>query len=156
MFAGLSDDWWIISGAAAMLHGVDEVEAADVDLLTSRPDARLLASRLGIALAPGIGSDLFRSDLFGRWTAPPLPVEIMAGFHVRSADGWSEVRPTTREAVRSGDVTVFVPARSELRAMLLTFGRSKDRRRARSLIGGHVRPADVRGPAERSRVRPRR
>jgi hypothetical protein len=136
--AGMADDWWIISGAAVAMHGVANVEVADVDLLVSLRDAEPLASRIGIALAPGEGHDLFRSALFGRWPEPPLPVEIMAGFHVRSVNGWSEVWPTTREAVTVEGAAVFVPSREELGRMLLGFGRPKDRARAKLLSGVEV------------------
>ena len=136
--AGMADDWWIISGAAVALHGVADIEVADIDLLVSLCDAGPLASRLGIALAPGEANDLFRSALFGRWLEPPLPVEIMAGFRVRSGDGWSEVWPTTREAVRVEGATVFVPSREELELMLLGFGRPKDHARAKLLSGAEV------------------
>ena len=137
--AGMADDWWVISGAAVALHGVADLDVADVDLLVSLRDAERLAGKLGIALAPGRPSDLFRSALFGRWLLPPLPVEIMAGFQVRSGGGWSEVWPATCEAVMVGGAAVFVPSREELREMLLGFGRPKDRARARLLSGaeGH-------------------
>ena len=136
--AGMADDWWIISGAAVALHGVSDIEVADVDLLVSPRDAEPLAARLGIALAPGEANSLFRSVLFSRWLEPPLPVEIMAEFHVRSGDGWSEVWPTTREAVTVEGATMFVPSREELGRMLLGFGRPKDRARARLLSGAEV------------------
>ena len=98
-----------------------------------------MAGSLGIALAPGETSDLFRSALFGRRLEPPLPVEIMAGFHIRSGVGWSKVGPTTRETVMVEGAAVFVPSRRELERMLLGFGRPKDRERARLLSGakGH-------------------
>lgn len=136
--AGMADDWWIISGAAVALHGVGDIDLADVDLLVSRRDAEPLASRLGIALAPGRPNDLFRSALFGRWLEPSLPVEIMAGFRVRSGDGWSEVWPTMRKAVSVEGADVFVPSREELGRMLLEFGRPKDRARARLLSRAEV------------------
>ena len=101
-------------------------------------DAERLAARLSITLAPGEANDLFRSARFGRWLEPPLPVEIMAGFHVRSGDGWLEVWPTTREVVTAEGATMFVPSREELGRMLLGFGRPKDRARARLLSGAEV------------------
>jgi hypothetical protein len=137
--AGLADHWWIISGAAVALHGTTDIDPGDVDLLVSLRDAEHLASRLGIALAPGEAHQIFRSALFGRWPEPPLPVEIMAGFQVRSGGGWSEVWPSTREAVTVEGAAVFVPSREELGRMLLGFGRPKDRARSKLLSGaeGH-------------------
>ncbi len=127
------DDWWVISGAAVALHGISEVEVADVDLLVSLRDIGPLTARLGIAVVPGEASEQFRSALFGRWLEPPLFVEIMAGFHVHLGDGWSEIWPTNREAVMVEGAAMFVPSREELRRMLLGFGRPKDRARAKLL-----------------------
>jgi hypothetical protein len=132
---GARDDWWIIASAAVALHGAEPVAVADVDLLTSAQDAHGLAARLGLAVAPGIATDLFRSDVFGRWRAPPLEVEIMAGLHVRSGAGWTAVAPATRERIDVEGRAVFVPSRRELQQMLLMFGRPKDRQRARLLSG---------------------
>lgn len=126
--ASARDSWWIIASAAAVLHGAD-IAASDVDLLVSRRDGEALLGRLGPVGAPA-PSDRFRSDLFGRWDAPPLPVDIMAGFHALGRDGWQPVLPATRVAIPLGDVTLFVPDISELIAHCRLFGRPKDLTRA--------------------------
>jgi hypothetical protein len=136
------DSWWIISSAAAALHGA-EVTVADVDLLVSRRDGEALLARLGPTKAPA-PSDRFRSDLFGCWSGAPLPVDIMAGFEVLAPDGWREIRPATRIAIPLGDATLHVPSIPELIAHCHLFGRPKDLARAAILQrSGHdpaIRP----------------
>lgn len=122
------DSWWIIASAAAALHGA-ETSVSDVDLLVSPRDGEALLARLGTVGAP-TPSDRFRSDLFGRWEAPPLPIDIMAGFHALGHDGWQPVLPATRVAIPLGDATLFVPDIPELIAHCRLFGRPKDIARA--------------------------
>ena len=122
------DSWWIIASAAVVLHGAD-ISVADVDLLVSRRDGEALLAGLGPIDAPS-PSDRFRSDLFGRWTAPPLPVDIMAGFQVLGAGIWRPVVPATRIAIPFGSVTLHVPSISELIEHCHLFGRPKDIARA--------------------------
>jgi hypothetical protein len=124
------DPWWIISSAAAALHGAQPITVGDVDVILSPYDATRLFARLGIAPLPPSDHPRFRSGVFGRWTVPPLVVEFMAGFDLRDADGvWRRVAPQTREARSIGAATVFVPGRDELRAMFERFGRTKDQAR---------------------------
>ena len=90
------DPWWVISSAAVALHGVAPIEVDDVDVLMSVGDARRVMDRLGVVPIEDGASAMFRSTLFGRWEAPPLVVEIMAGFYVATGSGWTEVLPRTR------------------------------------------------------------
>lgn len=76
---------------------------------------------------------LFRSDIFAVWQGADVPVEIMAGFAIAGPQGWSPVCPATREAIVVRNATLFVPARSELIALLRHMGRPKDLRRAAAL-----------------------
>jgi hypothetical protein len=125
--ADARDPWWIIGSAAVALHG-GETSVADIDLLTSERDARALLARHDGA-APPAPSDLFRSRVFGQIGGAALPVEVMAGFAVRTAAGWREILPRSRVPIGG----VFVPEAGELLAMLETFGRAKDHSRALSL-----------------------
>ncbi|MGU3390904.1 hypothetical protein [Sphingomonas sp. M1A8_2b] len=127
------DPWWVISSAAVALHGVGPVEVGDVDVVVSVGDARRLMDGLGIAPIEDGASSLFRSTLFGRWETPPLVVEIMAGFHVATGSGWTEVLPRTRVPVLVEGCAVYVPERAELGGMLRLFGRPKDLERVRLL-----------------------
>lgn len=129
----MHDPWWIISSAAVALHGVAPIEAGDVDLLTSVGDARRLMDRLGVVPIGDGASAMFRSTLFGRWTAPPLVVEIMADFHVATDRGWTLVAPLTRIPIIVEGRAAHVPERDELAAMLRLFRRPKDLARARLL-----------------------
>ena len=127
------DPWWVISSAAVALHGVVPITVADVDVMTSVEDARRVMTRLGVVPARESASLMFRSAVFGRWTAPPLMVEIMAGFHVANAAGWTEVIPRTRVPILVEEAIVYVPDRVELAEMLRLFGRPKDLERVRLL-----------------------
>ncbi len=127
------DPWWVISSAAVALHGVTPIEVGDVDVLMSVGDARRVMDRLGVVPIEDGASSLFRSTLFGRWKTPPLVVEIMAGFHVATGAGWTEVLPRTRVPVLVEGSVVYVPDRAELTEMLRLFGRPKDLERVRLL-----------------------
>ncbi|MDH7639857.1 hypothetical protein [Sphingomonas oryzagri] len=126
--ASARDSWWIIASAAAVLHGAD-IDVSDVDLLVSPRDGEALLAGLGDLGAPA-PSDRFRSDLFGRWDGPPLPVDIMAGFHALGSAGWQPIWPATRIAIPLGDAILFVPDIPELIAHCRLFGRPKDLARA--------------------------
>jgi hypothetical protein len=138
------DPWWIIASAAMALHGATPIEVADVDLLASERDAGTLVEVLGLSPAPPGGTPRFRSALFARWESPPLPVEIMAGFQVRTPQGWHSIRPTTRLPVTIDGATLFIPSVTELIAHCRLFDRPKDRERATILqrhVDDCVRPA---------------
>ena len=120
------DPWWVISSAAVAVHGVVPIEVGDVDVLMSVADARRLMDKLGVVPIEDGASSLFRSALFGRWETRPLVVEIMAGFHVTTSAGWTEVLPRTRVRIFVDERVVYVPDRVELAEMLRLFGRPKD------------------------------
>lgn len=124
------DPWWIIASAAMALHGAHPIHVADIDLLTSERDADALVAAIGLTPAPPDDSDRFRSARFARWTLPPLPVEIMAGFQVHTPDGWHSVLPATRHPVPLDGRVLFVPSADELIAHCRLFGRPKDEQRA--------------------------
>jgi len=127
------DPWWVIASAAVALHGVNLDDVADVDVLLSLSDASHVFASLGIAAESEADHPQFRSDLFGTWTANPLPVEFMAGFRYRTSHGWQQVRPQTRLALNVDGVSIFVPDRAELGTLLRGFGRPKDHVRAARL-----------------------
>ena len=122
--------WWIITGAAVALHGIDAGPVGDVDVLLDLVDARRILAAIGIAPEAKPPHPAFRSTLFATWRSPPLPVEFMAGFQHREASQWVAVRPTTRERIAVAGGAVFVPDRAELERMLRRFGRPKDIARA--------------------------
>lgn len=128
------DPWWVIGSAAMALHGASPVAVADVDLLLGRDDAAAQLERNGLAAAPGEEDGRFRSELFGRWHSPPYTVEMFAGFHIRTASGWREIVPETREPISVGSAILFVPAVSELIALGRLFGRAKDAEREPLLL----------------------
>jgi hypothetical protein len=78
----------------------------------------------------GPPNPLFRSKVLAKWPAPPVPVDLMAGFEHRVGDIWHPVWPTTRQAIAVGPATVYVPERDELRRIIAGFGRPKDLERA--------------------------
>jgi hypothetical protein len=128
--ADASDDWWIIGSAAVALHGAQVPAVRDIDLLMSARDAERFLKRVGGRERAGKPSAKFRSDVFGTWVDPPLPVEVMGGFSLAIAGEWCPVLPETRERKTIGGQVLFVPSAAELKAMLLSFGRPKDIDRA--------------------------
>ena len=133
--ADASEPWWIIASAAVVLHGVD-TSVADVDLLMNSGDALRALERLGVPSIPDTDHAQFRSKVFGTWRDPPLPVEIFADFSIAEGGGWRRVTLQTREPATVAGRTLFVPAREELHALLVSFGRPKDLERARLLMAG--------------------
>jgi hypothetical protein len=93
-------------------------------------DAQQLLRRVDSGSLRAEPDPLFRSDIFGTWMGPPLPVEVMGGFSYLLSGSWRPVWPTTRLAVMIDGHMLFVPAPAELRALLLAFGRDKDVERA--------------------------
>ncbi|MPZ34719.1 MAG: hypothetical protein GEV13_27675 [Rhodospirillales bacterium] len=77
--------------------------------------------------------DRIRSEIWARWTTPPIAVDLMAGLQVRTGERWTRVAPATRRAVNVGGWTLYVPARPELIDILRLFGRPKDLERAEGL-----------------------
>lgn len=125
--------WWIIGSGAVALHGAEAGEVHDIDLLIDKADATDIlaaANLLPLTMPP---DPLFRSDVFAVLRRTSMPVEIMAGFAISGPNGWSQVRPQTREAITIGGATLFVPTLSELIALLYRMGRPKDLRRAAAL-----------------------
>ena len=127
------DDWWIIGSAAVALHGGDPGTIADVDVIVSLADFAALERNIPLADTREAGKPMFLSERFGRWSAPPLDVEFMAGLKLRVGDDWQTVQPQERVAVQSGTVTLYLPDKEELVAILTLFGRDKDLRRAATL-----------------------
>ncbi|MCR5879155.1 hypothetical protein [Phenylobacterium sp. J367] len=122
----LQDDWWLIGSAAMALSGAAPITVADVDLLVSPRDAFALARRWRAPIRPAAPNPRFRSEVYFQWDAPPVPVDVMAGFHVMTPDGWRPLVPRTRVAVAG----VFTPSVAEQLEILALFGREKDHARA--------------------------
>ena len=131
LHAHCRDEWAVIGSAAAALAGVD-VQAADLDLLTSVADAqRLIAwwpSRLDAAYVP-TGADRFRS-CFARFHFPGMPLEVMGGLELHDERGWQPVRVQDVVHVNVAGIEVPIPARDEQIRILESFGRPKDLARA--------------------------
>jgi hypothetical protein len=127
--ADAKDEWWIIGSGAVALHGAD-VKVRDVDLLMSVRDAVQLLERVGGKLRDGKPSTQFRSEVFGTWYETPLPIEVMGGFSLNTANGWRPVILRTREERRVEGHGFYVPGVGELKELLRSFGRPKDLERA--------------------------
>ncbi len=130
--AGTQDPWWLIGGAAIGLQGV-EADIPDVDVVMSRRDARQVLLELKVPPGRDGGTALFRSEVFGRWTAPPLTVEFMGGFQVQTQEGWRPLEPATREAFPVDGRILYAPSGQELIGICRLFGRPKDLARAEAL-----------------------
>lgn len=124
--AELRGPWWVIGSTAAVLVGAHN-EVADVDLLTSECDARMLLKEQ--SSEPPLPSPLFHSSVFGRLSIAPLPVEIMAGLKVRG----ELLVPRSRVGISWRKKALYVPSVEEQIEILQLFGRAKDLRRAERL-----------------------
>ncbi len=136
--APFPDGWWIIGSAAMALHGVDAGSVHDVDLLIEAGLTDAVFDHLGverIALRP---DPLFCSMAFAKWDAAPVPVEVMAGFHVAVAGRWQPVEPRTRQRIVTAEGALFVPDRQELLALFRLFGRPKDAPRIKALLSAEA------------------
>lgn len=124
------DDWWIIGSAAAALSGADVAVVRDVDLLLSEADARRLLDLWSGEPRKSAAPDAqFRSAVFARYEAPPLPIEAFGGFEMKVRARWRPVCPLTREAHGA----VFTPSVAEQIALLEAMGREKDIARVAAL-----------------------
>lgn len=130
-----ADDWWVIGSAAVALHGGNIPSVKDVDVMMSTRDAEAFLDRVDGQRGTAEPSDRFHSAVFGVWNKPPIPVEAFGGFRLANDGRWRELRFTTREAVKAGEATIFVPSAAELAEVLRAFGRAKDLERARLLRG---------------------
>ncbi|HCB75014.1 MAG TPA: hypothetical protein DEP91_02395 [Sphingomonas bacterium] len=133
LMAATREPWWIIGSAAVALHLARPAAVTDVDVLLDLDDAQRLLPMIGLAPVAGTAHPDFRSAVFGRWLGSALPVEFMAGFRHRTADGWRLVRPDTRQCILIDSTTVYVPGKAELHDLLVAFGRPKDVKRAQQL-----------------------
>ncbi|MET4895563.1 hypothetical protein RN629_00145 [Sphingomonadaceae bacterium jetA1] len=118
--------WWIIGSAALALHGIRAGTVQDIDLLVDESLVAAVLARMGIAPLKPAPDPLFRSAVFARWIAPPVPVEVMAGFQVRVGDQWRTVALRSRERIEIEGGASFVPDRSDLLSLFGLFGRAKD------------------------------
>lgn len=126
----LTEPWWLIGSAALVLSGVNLPRIDDVDILTTPAGAGDLAARWGLNPTTPGPSERFDSEVFFQRADTPLAVEVMAGFRVKAAGGWTPVLPTTRVALAWVGGPWFAPSRAELADMLALFGRPKDAERA--------------------------
>jgi hypothetical protein len=118
--------WWILGSAAVALHGANPGRLEDVDILLDQRDCDAVFKWLALVPKPGKADGKFRSNIFGRWNLPPLPVELFAGFCLLEDRTWQALVPQSRIAVTLGEVTVFIPDRQELASILHRFARPKD------------------------------
>lgn len=133
VMASALEDWWLIGSAAVALHGADPGGIADVDVLLSEADARVILPQLGLPAAAGSAHHQFASDIFGTWGAAPLAVEFMADLRQCIAGVWHPVQPQTRIERRGEGWRIFIPERDELATILRSFGRPKDMARLAAL-----------------------
>ncbi len=125
-----TDEWWIIGSAAAALAGAEIAVVGDVDLLLSEADARrLLGLWAGESAKSALPDAQFRSLVFARYDAMPLPVDAFGGFEMNVRGVWRPFAPLTR--IARGPV--FTPSVAEQIAILETMDREKDALRIAAL-----------------------
>jgi hypothetical protein len=137
MLADCRDPWAIFGGAALHLHGHGSKSVADIDILVSIADGERMAASGRFENIAGGGTDLFRSQFLFVQRQGRIPVEIMAGFEIRSGGQWQAVKIGSRVAVHFGAATVPVANLDDIRSILALSGREKDLRRL-SQIDGHT------------------
>jgi hypothetical protein len=74
-------------------------------------------------------SDRFRSR-FARFLFPGMPVEVMGGLELHTAQGWQRVRIRDVTQIIHAGVEVPIPSPTEQIRILESFGRPKDTQRA--------------------------
>ena len=126
------DHWWLIGGSAVALHGL-AIGIADVDVLMSERDMRHVMAKLNLAAQQGVAIDRVRSEIWARWAALPLAVDLMTGLQIRTGETWTRVVPATRDAIKVDGAMLYVPSRAELAGICRLFGRPKDLERAAGL-----------------------
>jgi hypothetical protein len=135
--ATFHDPWWIIGSAAMALSGVPGVAPDDVDVLCSQRDADALRvawrAHVDDGHVPQDGAR-FRSR-FARFTQLHMPLEVMGGLEVMSAEGWQPVRVAATACACIGGIEVPVPSLAEQVRILRLFGRGKDLARVAVLTG---------------------
>lgn len=129
---GLAEPWWVFGSAAMALAGVRGLDPPDVDLVTTPAGAADLLKRLG-GRAVVAGSGLFRSQVFGKSLDGPLPIEVMAGLEVFTANGWKPVELRTRCRIAWPGGALWIAEAAEQAAICRLFGRPKDLPRATAL-----------------------
>ena len=117
------------------LLGGEPGRIADIDVIVSRCDLEALYQRIPLRDARDAGKAIFRSERFGLWNAPELPIEFMAGLNVLSEGNWQPLLPRTRQQVFTLGNALYVPEVAEMIKILRRFGREKDYRRAATLSG---------------------
>ena len=125
-----TDQWWVIGSTAVVLHGRRVPHVGDVDVLMSARDADALLTHVGEFPLVGHSNERFLSQIFGTWTRPPLPVEVMGGLGIATPSGWRDVSLSTHQPITLDGGTIYVPSADELVRLLHSFGRAKDLERA--------------------------
>lgn len=129
LLQGARRPWWVIAGAAVALHARRPVAVDDIDILLAIEDVPRIADAPGLVRRARDGHALFRSDFYALLVVDSVTIEFMAGFALCCDGIWTPVWPRTRAFVAVGGLSVPVPDRAEMIAMLRDFGRDKDHRR---------------------------
>ena len=130
----LKQPWMIIGGTAMVLHGLEAGPVSDIDIVVSKSVAAGLMQHLDVPNMADTGSDRFRSDVLIQPQLGPLPVEIIGGFRIHTADGWQPVTPSNMDDITISGQPVFVANRQRLIEIFELCGRPKDLERAAHLM----------------------
>ena len=109
----LRQPWWVFGGAAMVLAGLEGLATPDVDVMAAPQDARRLIAALGGVIVEDPGHGLFRSRVFGKASATPVPIEVMADMDVRAGAEWTRVAFATRLPIALDAGPVFIPTVDE-------------------------------------------
>lgn len=104
--AGVDGRWCVITGAALVLHGLEDRPARDVDVCADAEAASALIAALGGQPAVPAPHPRWRSSVFARIDSDPV-IEIMGGFEVQGPDGWTPLWPLETTTVAGAPVATL-------------------------------------------------
>ena len=122
--------WMVFGGAAMVLHGHFETNLKDIDIIVADSAASTLSIRFSWRNYADNCSPRFRSDYLFRPDFGPIPVEIMGGFRILSANGWTTVQPGETKEKLVGSQIAHLPSKDRLAEIFRLCGRQKDLIRA--------------------------
>lgn len=129
----IESEWCIIGASAMILSGIQLTETFDIDILTTDRGADEFqhALREYMEINPVTKEDeLFRSN-FARFKLPLMNIEVMGNLQVKKDNVRRDVHVDSLRYLQVGDLIVNVPTISEMKRILLLFGRKKDLERVR-------------------------
>ena len=117
----------ILFGTSVLeLLNIGDFRAADLDVIVSPEEARVLAAVAGMEPGGESDDDRFRSKLHLHLEGAPLVIDVMADMSVRTADGWTLYKLSETADVEAGGGRFRAASLADLRRFYRLAGRAKD------------------------------